>query len=77
MRDVVIMASAAAWRGRTTGLVIACSTDRPGMKAIRCSSGTVDLRVLGGVKIRVFPDTALHCLILLHGRLARAACVRL
>ncbi|QQO32499.1 hypothetical protein JJC00_28590 [Bradyrhizobium diazoefficiens] len=77
MRDVVIMASAAAWRGRTAGLVIACSTDRPRMKAIRCSSGTVDLRVLGGAKIRVFPDAALNCLILLRGRLTRAACVRL
>ena len=68
MRDVVIMASAAAWRGRTVCLVIVAERRDRRSKTFRCNSGTVVLRVLGGARIRVFPDAALHCLILLRRR---------
>ena len=68
MRDVVIMASAAAWRGRKVCLVIVAQRRDRRSKTFRCNSGTVVLRVLGGARIRVFPDAALHCLILLRRR---------
>ncbi|TFV73634.1 hypothetical protein E4K64_20605 [Bradyrhizobium frederickii] len=77
MRDKLIIVSAAAERGRTAGLVIFAQGMDRAPKAIRRGPDAVDLRVLGGAKTCVFPDSAAHCLILLRERQGRAARVRL
>ncbi|KQT25495.1 hypothetical protein ASG57_20745 [Bradyrhizobium sp. Leaf396] len=76
-RDLLIVVSAAAKRGRTAGAVIFARRMDSGSEGNPSRFDAADLRVLGGAEICVFPIAAVFCLILLCGHEERAVRVRL